>query len=63
MNARAETPLSVSARAPGATHERRSIRDRKELLVEQGGEVDHVTVYRWVQRFTPMLADVAPLAR
>ena len=24
-----------------------------------GVEVDHVTVYRWVQRFTPLLADAA----
>jgi IS6 family transposase len=22
-------------------------------------EVDHVTIYRWVQRFTPLLADAA----
>jgi hypothetical protein len=26
-------------------------------LVERSIEVDHVTVYRWVQRFTPLLAD------
>ncbi len=26
---------------------------------ERGVEVDHVTVYRWVQRFTPLLADAA----
>jgi transposase-like protein len=29
-----------------------SYRDIEELLVERGVEVDHVTVYRWVQRFT-----------
>jgi transposase-like protein len=29
------------------------------LLVERGVEVDHVTVYRWVLRFTPLLADAA----
>jgi transposase-like protein len=34
-----------------------SYRDVEELLVERGVEVDHVTVYRWVQRFTPLLAD------
>jgi hypothetical protein len=34
-------------------------RDVQELLVERGVEVDHVTVYRWVQRFTPLLADAA----
>lgn len=37
-----------------------SYRDGEELLVERGVQVDHVTVYRWVQRFTPLLADVAP---
>jgi transposase-like protein len=30
-----------------------SYRDVEELLVERGVEVDHVTAYRWVQRFTP----------
>jgi transposase-like protein len=34
-------------------------RDVEELLAERGVEVDHVTVYRWVQRFTPLLADAA----
>jgi transposase-like protein len=29
-----------------------SYRDVEELLAERGVEVDHVTVYRWVQRFT-----------
>lgn len=28
-------------------------------LAERGIEVDHVTLYRWVQRFTPMLVDAA----
>ena len=28
-------------------------RDVEELLVECGVEVDHVTVYRWVQRSLP----------
>jgi transposase-like protein len=40
-----------------------SYRDVEELLVERGFEVDHVTVYRWVQRFTPLLADAARFAR
>jgi transposase-like protein len=31
-------------------------RDVEELLAERGIEVDHVTVYRWAQRFTPLLA-------
>jgi len=29
-----------------------SYRDVEELLAERGVEVDHVTIYRWVQRFT-----------
>ena len=32
---------------------------RRELLAERGVEVDHVTVYRWVQRFTRLLAEAA----
>ena len=36
-----------------------SYRDVEELLPERGIEVDHVTVYRWVQRFTPLLAEAA----
>jgi transposase, IS6 family len=36
-----------------------SYRDVEELLVERGVEVDHVTIYRWVQRFTPLLAEAA----
>jgi transposase-like protein len=40
-----------------------SDRDVEELLAERGIEVDHVTVYRWVQRFTPLLADAARFAR
>ena len=31
-----------------------SYRDVEELLAERGVEVDHVTIYRWVQRFTPL---------
>ncbi len=40
-----------------------SYRDVEELLVERGVEVDHVTVYRWVQRFTPLFADAARFVR
>jgi transposase-like protein len=36
-----------------------SYRDVEELLTERGVEVDHVTIYRWVQRFMPSLADAA----
>ena len=32
-----------------------SYRDVEELLVERGVHVDHVTIYRWVQRLTPLL--------
>lgn len=31
----------------------------EELLAERGVEVDHTTVYRWVLRFTPLLAEAA----
>jgi len=40
-----------------------SYRDVEELLLERGVEVDDVTVFRWVQRFTPLLIDAARLAR
>jgi transposase-like protein len=40
-----------------------SYRDIEELLAERGVEVDHVTVYRWVLRFTPLLADAAKPCR
>ncbi|MGI8757542.1 MAG: IS6 family transposase [Acidimicrobiales bacterium] len=36
-----------------------SYRDLEELLAERGIEVDHVTLYRWVQRFTPLIIDAA----
>jgi transposase, IS6 family len=36
-----------------------SYRDVEELLAERGIAVDHVSVYRWVQRFTPLLIDAA----
>lgn len=34
-----------------------SYRDVEELLAERGVIVDHVSVYRWVQRFTPLPID------
>jgi hypothetical protein len=40
-----------------------SYRDVEELLVERGIEVDHTTIYRRVQRFTPLLAEAAPPCR
>jgi len=36
-----------------------SYRDLEELLAERGVEVDHVTLYRWVQRFAPQLVEAA----
>ncbi len=40
-----------------------SYRDVEELLIERGVEVDHVTIFRWVQRCTPLLADAARFCR
>ena len=36
-----------------------SYRDLEELLAERGIDVEHVTLFRWVQRFTPLLIDAA----
>jgi transposase-like protein len=36
-----------------------SYRDVEALLVERGVEVDYVTIYRWVLRFTPLLTEAA----
>jgi transposase-like protein len=40
-----------------------SYRDLEELLAERGIEVDHVTLFRWVQRFTPLLVEAAKPCR
>src|ERR1700730_11959506 len=40
-----------------------SYRDLEELLAERGIGVDQVTLYRWVQRFTPQLVDAARPSR
>jgi IS6 family transposase len=40
-----------------------SYRDVEELLAERGVTVDHVSVYRWVQRFTPEFNEAARPAR
>jgi transposase-like protein len=34
-----------------------SYRDIEELLAERTIDVDHLTIYRWVQHFTPLLID------
>lgn len=36
-----------------------SYRDVEEFLAERGIEVDHLTIYRWVQRSTPLPAEAA----
>ena len=36
-----------------------SYRDVEELLAERGIADDHVTIYRWVQRFTPEFIEAA----
>jgi IS6 family transposase len=36
-----------------------SYRDLEEFLAERGIDVDHVTLFRWVQQFTPELIDAA----
>ncbi len=38
-------------------------RDVEELLAERGVDVDHVTIYRWVQRFTPEFVEAARTCR
>jgi transposase, IS6 family len=40
-----------------------SYRDVEELLGERGIDVDHVTIYRWVQRFSPEFAQAAQARR
>jgi transposase-like protein len=56
-------PRLLWSRSTGTCGFNLSYRDVEELLVERGVDVDHVTVYRWVQRFTPLLADAARFAR
>ena len=36
-----------------------SYRDVEELLAERGIEVDHITLFRWVARFTPLFTEAA----
>jgi transposase, IS6 family len=40
-----------------------SYRDVEELLAERGITVDHVSIYRWVQRFTPEFIEAAKPCR
>jgi len=32
-----------------------SYRDLEEIMAERGLSVDHVTIWRWVQRYAPVL--------
>ena len=32
-----------------------SYRDLEEMMAERGVQVDHTTLYRWVQRYVPMM--------
>jgi transposase-like protein len=32
-----------------------SYRDQEEMMAERGLSVDHVTIWRWVQRYAPLL--------
>ena len=32
-----------------------SYRDLEEMMAERGVQVDHTTLYRWVQRYAPMM--------
>ena len=34
-----------------------SYRDIRELLIERGFEIDHTTVWQWVQRYAPELEE------
>jgi transposase-like protein len=38
-----------------------SHRDFEELLAEPGLHADHITVWRWVQRYGPEFMPLAPL--
>jgi len=40
-----------------------SYRNVEELLAERGVDVDHVTIYQWVQRFTPEFVEAARTCR
>jgi hypothetical protein len=66
--ARSVRRLPVSARGdlgrgPLAPPHGLSYRNVEELLAERGITVDHVTIYRWVQRFTPEFIEAARLCR
>jgi transposase-like protein len=39
-----------------------SYRDLEEMMAERGVQVDHTTLYRWVQRYAPMMEKRIPPA-
>jgi transposase, IS6 family len=51
--------MSSSSRFAGTWASACPTATSKKLLAERGIEVDHVTIYRWVQRFTPLLVEAA----
>lgn len=51
------------ARGPLVPPLRLSYRDLEELLADRGIDVDHVSLHRWMQRFTPPLVDAASPCR
>ena len=44
-------------------HYEPSYRDPEELLAERGIEVDHMTLFQWMQRLTPHLLHAASSCR
>jgi DDE domain len=51
--------MSSSSRSAGTCASACPTATSKKLLAERGIEVDHVTIYRWVLQFTPLLAEAA----
>jgi transposase, IS6 family len=56
-------PCDTDPCHPSRIHSEPRLRSTEELVAGRGIKVDHVTGYRWVQRFTPLLADAARFAR
>jgi IS6 family transposase len=52
-------PDVILGRSAGTSGRHLCYRDVEELLAERGIAVDHVTRFRWVQRFTPELIEAA----
>jgi hypothetical protein len=53
-----EATDACEGRPCGSTHQCPP-RSNNATVPERGVEVDHVAIYRWVQRFTPLLIDAA----